>query len=264
MAQAARGRLRSSAWLSKDEENGVVLAAQLDQVLVELRELILNGELKPGERLAEIPLAERLAVSRTPVRHALTLLEAEGLLEPTATRGFVVRRFGYQDIADAIDVRGVLEGLAARLVAQHGVTRRLQNILQECVEEGDRLIAEGADQSEIHTQFAQVNSRFHEAIIEEAGNKALSNAISMNDKLPFAAAASVAWDNSDRQPHRTLMTAQIEHSLIYEALIAGEGGRAEALMKEHANVAKDNVRALATDADGAVRGSTPLSILRAS
>ena len=77
------------------------MSAQLDRVLVDLREQILNGDLKAGERLAEIPLAERLSVTRTPVRHALTLLEAEGLLEPSGGRGYVVRRFSVQDIVDA-------------------------------------------------------------------------------------------------------------------------------------------------------------------
>ena len=64
------------------------MSSQLDQVLVDLRQWILNGELRPGERLAELPLAERLGVSRTPVRHAMTLLEAEGLLEPSSSRGY--------------------------------------------------------------------------------------------------------------------------------------------------------------------------------
>ena len=224
------------------------MSSQLDQVLVELRERILNGDLKPGERLAEVPLAEQLHVSRTPVRHALTLLEAEGLLEPSGSRGFVVRRFSFQDITDAIDVRGVLEGLAARMVAEHGVTRRLRHVLDDCVERVEAMLSKDQITSDDLVTFARINGRFHGGIVEEAGNAALANALSMNDKLPFAAAASVAWEmKSEADRRRTILTAQIEHGLIRDALIAGEGARAEALMKEHANVAKMSVRALATD-----------------
>ena len=222
------------------------MSAQLDRVLVDLRERILNGDLNAGERLAEIPLAERLGVTRTPVRHALTLLEAEGLLEPSGSRGYVVRRFSVQDIIDAIAVRGALEGLAARVVGEHGITRRLSSALDECVAIGETILANDHITAENDVAFAQMNGRFHQAIVEEAGNAALSNALSMNDKLPFAAAASVAWElRPEPERRRTLLTAQIEHSLIRDALTASEGARAEALMKEHAHIAMESVRALA-------------------
>ncbi len=224
------------------------MSSQLNQVLVDLRQQILNGELQPGERLAELPLAERLGVSRTPVRHAMTLLEAEGLLEPSGSRGFVVRRFSVQDITDAIAVRGVLEGLAARMVAEHGVTRRFSHLIDDCIERGEAIFAKERFGREDFAAFASINERFHNGIVEEAGNVALANALSMNDKLPFAAAASVAWEmkaESDRR--RMMLTAQVEHGLIRDALIAGEGARVEALMKEHAHVAMNSVRVLAKD-----------------
>lgn len=221
------------------------MSTQLDEVLVVIREQILNGELKAGERLAEIPLADRLGVSRTPVRHALTLLQAEGLLGAAGARGYEVKRFSVNDITDAIEVRGALEGLAARTVAEHGITRRLRNTLDECVAGGDAILDVDTITSDVDTMFAKLNARFHNAIVEEAGNAALSNAISLNDKLPFAAAASVAWEfTTESQRRRMLLRAQIEHSLIRDALVAGQGARAESLMKEHAHVAMDAVRVL--------------------
>ena len=224
------------------------MSTQLDEVLVVIREQILNGELRAGERLAEIPLADRLGVSRTPVRHALTLLQAEGLLEAAGARGYEVKRFSVNDITDAIEVRGALEGLAARTVAEHGITRRLRNTLDECVAGGDAILDVDTIAGEVDIAFARINARFHRAIVEEAGNAALSNAISLNDKLPFAAAASVAWEfAADSQRRRMLLRAQIEHSLIRDALVAGQGSRAESLMKEHAHVAMDAVRVLATE-----------------
>ena len=241
------------------------MSSQLDQVLVDLREMVLNGDLKPGERLAEVPLAERLGVSRTPMRHALTLLEAEGLLEPSGSRGFVVRRFSVQDITDAIAVRGALEGLAVRMVAVHGVRRRFGHPLDECVERGEAILSKERLDREDFVAFAQINERFHGGIVEEAGNRALANALSMNDKLPFAAAASVAWEmKAEADRHRMIMTAQIEHGLIRDALIAGESARAEALMKEHAHVAMNSVRVLAKDQPEPGDVGSDLAILLAS
>ena len=224
------------------------VSSQFDEVLVVIREQILNGDLKSGERLAEVPLSERLGVSRTPVRHALTLLQAEGLLETAGARGYEVKRFSVNDITDAIEVRGALEGLAARTVAENGVTRRLRNTLDECVAGGDTILGVDTITSDVDIAFAKLNARFHRAIVDEAGNAALSNAISLNDKLPFAAAASVAWEfTTESQRRRMLLRAQIEHALIRDALVAGQGARAESLMKEHAHVAMDAVRVLARE-----------------
>ena len=83
-----------------------------------LRELVLDGEFSPGERVPEIGLAKRLGVSRTPLRLALSTLAHEGLLEPLPGGGFVVRAFTLRDVTDAIELRGVLEGTAARLAAE--------------------------------------------------------------------------------------------------------------------------------------------------
>jgi GntR family transcriptional regulator, vanillate catabolism transcriptional regulator len=87
-----------------------------------LRELILEGELRPGERVAEVPLSERIGVSRTPLRLALARLEHEGLLNSLSAGGFVVRQFTREEIADAIELRGVLEGTALR---RRAAARRL-------------------------------------------------------------------------------------------------------------------------------------------
>ena len=89
-----------------------------NRVLVTLRTMLLSGEFRPGERLAELALVSRLKASRTPVRLALDRLASEGLLEPLATTGFRVSSFAIADIYDAIEIRGVLEGTAARLAAE--------------------------------------------------------------------------------------------------------------------------------------------------
>src|SRR2546421_3597949 len=108
------------------------------RAIVRIREMILRGELAAGARVAEAPLAQLLGMSRTPVRQALPVLAQEGLLGEHETRGYVVRGFSSADILDAVDLRGVLEGLAARRVAERGASRALLQALRVCLADGDR------------------------------------------------------------------------------------------------------------------------------
>src|SRR5919201_1139737 len=97
--------------------------SQTTRALLSLRDLILSGEFPPGTRMSELPLVERLGVSRTPVRLALANLEHEGLLENLEGGGYAVREFTMDEIHDAIELRGVLEGTAARFAAERGAAR---------------------------------------------------------------------------------------------------------------------------------------------
>lgn len=236
------------------------MSSQEQQILVELREMILNGALKPGERLAEIPLAERLKVSRTPVRHALALLDAEGLISSAGVRGYEVRRFKVQEILDAIDVRGLLEGMAARLVARNGATRQLRATLEGCLAEGRIVLDRPRLDPDGLARFASLNERMHGAIVDEAGSDPLSRALANNSKLPFAAAGAVAWKSvTETEWRRMIFRAQIEHEQIVEAILDGDAARGEVLMREHANLAKASVRILAeaqADAPGGELGLT--------
>src|ERR1043166_9552269 len=96
---------------------------QQTRALVRIREMILQGKLSDGKRFAEARLAEWLGMSRTPVRQALPVLAQEGLLVEHESRGYVVKEISTADILDAIDLRGVMEGLAARRLAERGVSR---------------------------------------------------------------------------------------------------------------------------------------------
>src|SRR6185436_3139737 len=93
-------------------------SSQRGRALLLLREMIFRGDFQPGERLSELSLVARLSISRTPIRLALERLAHEGLLEASASGGFVAREFTLKDVWDAIEVRGVLEGTAARLAAE--------------------------------------------------------------------------------------------------------------------------------------------------
>src|SRR5882757_11227175 len=106
---------------------------QQTRALVRIREMILQGKLAAGQRVAEAPLAERLGMSQTPIRQALPVLAQEGLLVEHETRGYVVKKISTADILDAIDLRGLIEGLAARRVAERGASRSLCNELHLCL-----------------------------------------------------------------------------------------------------------------------------------
>ena len=200
--------------------------------------MIVSGELSPGERITEIPLAERLGVSRMPIRMALPALEQEGLLEKAGKRGYQVRRVNPGDIADAIEVRGTLEGLAARLVVEKGTNDDVLDDLRDCLRTGDEVFADGAFQEGDFTAYHAMNMRFHRIIVDGSGNGAIAAAISRNDSLPLASANSITIDQEHlTQEFQRLHFAHMQHHLIVAAMESGQGARAESLMREHANAA---------------------------
>lgn len=214
-----------------------------ETVLMQLRDLILRGEFEPGRRLAEQQLAERLGASRTPVRAALAALEQECLVQTNDTGGYLVRQFTPREVADAIAVRGHLEGMAARLVAEHGVSRRLQLDLQDCLDAGDRLLAAQPLTMESYAAYASMNDRFHALILEASGNSALQRAVSLNDRLPFApASAMLPMQGTVTLDRDWMLYAHRQHHMLFDALKRGEGARAQALAVEHTEVAQMNMR----------------------
>ncbi|MEZ5665522.1 MAG: GntR family transcriptional regulator [Burkholderiaceae bacterium] len=214
-----------------------------DTVLMQLRDLILSGAFAPGQHLAEQQLAQRLGASRTPVRAALVQLEQEGLLEATETGKLQVRPYTAQEVTDAIAVRGHLEGMAARLVAEHGVSRALQGDLQACLDEGDRLLAGNPMGMDSYVAYAHMNDRFHRIILEACGNRALQRAVALNDRLPFApASAMLPMQGTLDKDRDWMLYAHRQHHMLVDALRRGEGARAQALAAEHTEVAQMNMR----------------------
>jgi GntR family transcriptional regulator of vanillate catabolism len=214
-----------------------------ETVLIQLRDLILRGEFEPGQRLAEQQLAERLGASRTPVRAALVTLEQEGLVEANDTGKFLVRQFTPREVADAISVRGHLEGMAARLVAEHGVSRQLQAELQACLDDGDLALAANPLDYESYAEYAVMNDRFHALVLQACGNRALQRAVALNDKLPFApASAMLPMQGTVTLDRDWMLYAHRQHHMLFAALKAGEGARAQALAIEHTEVAQMNMR----------------------
>ncbi|HMZ01899.1 MAG TPA: GntR family transcriptional regulator, partial [Burkholderiaceae bacterium] len=148
-----------------DEASG----AESLSLVATLRRQIIDGHYPAGARLAEIPVAEALGVSRTPVRLAFRTLEQEGLLERSGKRGFAVRAFSEADVLCALEVRGVLEGLAARRLAERGVPPEVATELQAALAEGAAVLAKGHLTEEDIGRWSRLNERFHRAIVEAAG-----------------------------------------------------------------------------------------------
>ncbi len=217
-----------------------------DQVVLRLREMILRGELPGGRRVAEIPIAEQLGVSRTPVREALRVLAQEGLLDIAGKRGYQVMEFGAKEIEDAVDLRGILEGTAARLVAEAGPGSELLRTLDDCLAAGEGIVGNRRYGVDDDIRWAEMNGRFHSAIVQACENRALQGALALNDKLPFASSQAVLGGEGHSadvaKRHREVMRlAQSDHRQIVSALRNRQGARIDALMREHARRALINV-----------------------
>src|SRR5512147_421321 len=134
------------------------VASQTARALFSLRESLMRGEFAPGERVAELPLVARFGVSRTPIRLALERLAHMGLLDVNASGGFTVRGYTPSDALDAIEIRGVLEGTAARLAAERLVDSSDVDALRGLCEEMDRLQRLTLDSFGI---YMDLNEAFH-------------------------------------------------------------------------------------------------------
>jgi GntR family transcriptional regulator of vanillate catabolism len=221
------------------------MASQIERVCSELRRRVMAGELPPGERLVELALAAELGVSRTPLRLAFGELEKEGLLVRLPTRGFRVRRVTLDEVAQAIDVRGVLEGMAARAVAEAGVGAHVLNELKACVAEGQDVLQAAAGGPVDAIRWAAMNARFHRTLAEAAENPILDSALAHVAKTPMAAPNALGISGiHPALEFAFLQRAQFDHEDVVHAIQSREGARAEALMREHARRSRDNKRML--------------------
>lgn len=214
------------------------------RALTELRQRILSGELQGGERLLEVPLAEMLQISRTPVREAMSRLAEEGLLQRGRSGGFVVRAFGFEDAVDAIELRGVLEGTAARLAAERGVEQASLDEICGIVDEIDTCFSDNGREIDFD-RYSELNAKFHDCLSHLAQSDIISSELERVTRLPFASPSAFLPDKADIESSRdSLYVAQAQHREIVTAIRAREGARAEALAREHARTARrdlDNV-----------------------
>ena len=202
---------------------------------LQLREMILNGELAPDERLREAELALRLGTSRMPIRQALPVLAQEGLLVRSGQRGYAVRAFTPDESLDALRLRASLEGMAARTLAERGASPDILDGLRACLAEGDALFTERVITVDEELRYGEMNARFHALVLAGARIPLLEELAARCNLVPFAAPRAIAFAHLDKRTvFDLLFYAHRQHHSIVEAIAAGKGDRAEFLFRDHA------------------------------
>ncbi len=194
-----------------------------------LREAIVKGVLKPGERMMEIQLAEEMGVSRTPVREAIRKLELEGLVAMVPRKGAYVASLSMKDIVEVFEIRGALEGLAAELAAER--------ITPEELEELERFllrINESIETKDL-TLMVEVDTDFHSQLYRASRNERLSQVISnLREQIQRFRKTSLSLPGRMR-------AALEEHKQIVEAISARDGALARRLAEEHIENAENSL-----------------------
>lgn len=189
------------------------------QIYEALRDQIQGGELRPGDRLVEDRLAADFGVSRNPVREAIRMLGADGLVEVNARRGVYVTVPDPDKIRELVEIRAVLEGHNARLAARRGNPR--------LVAAASRILKKGqaALEAEKIGQLGRLNEEFHDALARASENESLGEmlgAMRLRSSLGFAMSDPAVQAQSWR-----------EHAGILQAILDGDEDLAETLSRNH-------------------------------
>ncbi|MBQ7841557.1 MAG: GntR family transcriptional regulator [Lachnospiraceae bacterium] len=192
-----------------------------DVVFNTLRQSILTGELKPGERLMEIHLADKLGVSRTPIREAIRKLELEGLVTMIPRRGAEVAQITEKSLRDVLEVRRALDALAAELACERITEEKLEQLRAAC----DNFEAETRKGNA--NQVALADVAFHDIILEASGNDKLVQMISNFSQQMYRYRLEYVKDEGN---YEQLIQ---EHRVIYESILKRDKAVAAGAMKVH-------------------------------
>jgi GntR family transcriptional regulator, vanillate catabolism transcriptional regulator len=222
-------------------------ASHTARAMLGLREMLLNGAFTRGERISELALVNRLGMSRTPIRLALERLAHVGLLEVGGGGGFAVRGFTIGEVYDAIELRGVLEGTAARLAAERLGNGAELEPLRSCCAQMDGLDRLTLDSFAAYMDF---NQAFHAAVLDLAKNAILRRSLEQANSLPFASPSAMVFPTSVLpRSDQTLAIAQEQHRALIEAIARRHGTRAEHIAREHAQIARGVFEEAISDRD---------------
>lgn len=200
-----------------------------DVVFNTLRQGILTGILKPGERLMEIHLAKRLGVSRTPIREAIRMLELEGLVTMVPRKGAEVSRISKKDLSDVLEVRRVLDCLATELACE-----RITDEQKAELERAENLFVEATSSNDF-TKIAEADVAFHDVILRASGNERL---IQMVNNLAERIYRYRLEYIKDKKNHSRLIE---EHAQIVRYVINGNSQQAVEAAKIHIDNQEINV-----------------------
>ena len=199
---------------------------------------IRSGSPPPGGHLSEYELAKRYGSSRTPVRHALTLLALQDLVVYREHRGYFVREMDLPEIQRRLRIRAAMEGLSARIVASRGLSAderaRLRAALAECIEAGN-----AAMNDERFARYMRAVDQFHEVLRTGADNQLLAETIRRAIQIPFRFGnGRIRWIEHERlvthaAPLRIVPAANLDRARVLDAIEDNNGQRAEAMLREH-------------------------------
>jgi GntR family transcriptional regulator of vanillate catabolism len=222
--------------------------SQTLRALLQMRELLLRGEFRPGERIREIPLAVRLHVSRTPMRLVLGRLEEEGLVVARPTGGFVASEFSIRDIHDGIEIRGALEGMAAKLAAERVTRSEELADIRKCLASIDRLIQRWTSGTDALAKYIVLNASFHEQLVRLARSAMVRRAVDRAVALPFASPNAFLMGHAQKKEGRQIVVmSQVHHRAIVDAIANREPARAEAMAREHSRLARTSLEMILRD-----------------
>jgi GntR family transcriptional regulator of vanillate catabolism len=221
------GRVRTT--LDKPTRAQAVTAA--------LRALIVDGKLEPGERLQEQRLADRLDVSRTPVHESLKTLAEEGLVAYEPHCGFSVRLPDPADVTNAFDVRMVLEGFAAGVVARRGLDDDSLRLLEHNLERAHEVLHGARWNATLQRQWFELNWQFHDVILASADNPHLTRTVVPLRHIPHMIDRRHRLHTRDDLAklfrREQSQKALADHVAVFDALVKRQPDRAEFLLRDH-------------------------------
>ena len=203
----------------------------------DLKRMMVEGRFAMDAKLPEAHLAKELGLSRTPIRHALNRLEAEGFVVYELRRGHRLRSFTARDAEEIYGVRALVESEAVRLAALRGLDPKTEADLADLI---GRMAAvlnnpDGLEPDEVRTRFLRLNHRFHAVLYGACGNQYLLRIVRQITELPLV--LRHYFNFSDEQLH----ASHRDHQSIFRALRARESDRAAALVREHILAARDRM-----------------------
>lgn len=212
--------------------NGTAVQQAVDHV----REKIKQGEWGPGHRLVESDLTVGLGISRGPLREALGRLASEGLVTIEPYRGAMVRRTSREDLESLYQVREVLEGLAARLAAERMADKECRGRMTEQLR-----IMRGVENTRNYRSYMDANTRFHQTIIEIGANAIAMETLGRFSTQVYRYSMRNLFDEASR------IRSCKEHIAVAEAIVLGDGAKAERLMRKHVHRSGEQVLDLLSD-----------------
>jgi DNA-binding GntR family transcriptional regulator len=200
-----------------------------------VRSWIVEGRLRPGERLIEARIAEELNLSRTPVREAVRMLAADGLVVTERNRGAVVRSLGRQDVLDLYELRARLESYASELAASRASQADIAAIDVGIRDFGKAIRRRDLGRVERTRLIGEANRRVHAAIIVASRHSRLAHLLTSAVDAPLVFEALREFTN------RELERSNLFHQLIRDTIAKGEPMRAAQLMHEHIMLGRDQI-----------------------